>query len=207
MLYSEIWDNKPPMLYVFYALVNGDQFLIRLLSLIFGVLSVIAFFYLAKKLFNKYQPSVIATALFAVLFGIPMFEGNIANAENFMLLPTMLAGYLVLQFQAKEQPRQLFIAGLLLGLAFLFKIVAIFDLFAFTLFLILPLLPSFRLLRSKDTFHKIIRAVIPLRNLWMGFLLPFCITALFFLISGSLVDFLQAAFITNVGYVDLRSMH
>ena len=34
---------------------------------------------------------------------------------------------------------------------------------------------------------------------------PFCITALFFLVSGSLVDFLQAAFITNVGYVDVEN--
>src|SRR3990167_3716315 len=47
VLYSEIWDNKPPLLYLIYALFNGDLFYIRFASLISGVFSIIFFFLLA----------------------------------------------------------------------------------------------------------------------------------------------------------------
>jgi hypothetical protein len=33
LLYSQIWDNKPPLLYVTYALFGGDQTAIRFASL------------------------------------------------------------------------------------------------------------------------------------------------------------------------------
>src|SRR3990167_2443375 len=52
-LYSEIWDNKPPLLYIIYALFNGDLFYIRAASAVSGVLSIIFFFLLAKKLFKS----------------------------------------------------------------------------------------------------------------------------------------------------------
>src|ERR1035437_10505514 len=95
LLYRDIFDNKPPFLYLLYSLVSSDQFMIRLISLIFGLLSIFVFFYLAKKLFENAKASYIATTLFAVLFGLPLIEGNIANAENFMLLLNILAGFLV----------------------------------------------------------------------------------------------------------------
>src|SRR5581483_9942049 len=44
ILYSQIWDNKPPLLYVFYALLHSDQFFIRLASIIFGILSIIVLY-------------------------------------------------------------------------------------------------------------------------------------------------------------------
>ena len=47
-LYQGIWDNKPPFLYLTYALVNADQFAIRLLSFLAGILSVYGF-YLDRK--------------------------------------------------------------------------------------------------------------------------------------------------------------
>src|ERR1035437_9026345 len=51
LLYSQIFDNKPPLLYWLYAILQSDQFTVRLLSLIFGILSIIIFFFLSKKLF------------------------------------------------------------------------------------------------------------------------------------------------------------
>ena len=50
-LYSGAWDNKPPLLYLLYALFNSDQFLIRFVSLIFGIVSIWVFYLLAKRLF------------------------------------------------------------------------------------------------------------------------------------------------------------
>src|SRR6266404_1137608 len=48
-LYTQAWDNKPPLLYLVYGLFNGDQFMVRLASLLVGILTVIAFFHLAVK--------------------------------------------------------------------------------------------------------------------------------------------------------------
>jgi len=146
LLYSGIWDNKPPLLYVLYAVFNGDQFSLRLLSLLVGMITTIAFFFLAKRVLQNVKTAIIATSLFAVLFATPLVEGNIANAENFMLLPIILAGLLLYQQTHKKIetaiPRPfaiqpvLLLAGLLLGIAFLFKIVAIFDFAAFFLFIL-----------------------------------------------------------------------
>src|SRR5205085_2298077 len=85
MLYTQIWDNKPPLLYVLYALFQSDQFTIRLISLIFGIGTLIAIYVFSQKLFQQKTISMLVTSLFGFLFAIPFFEGNIANAENFIL--------------------------------------------------------------------------------------------------------------------------
>src|SRR3989337_2620929 len=84
ILYSEIWDNKPPILYLIYALFNGEQFYVRLLSLIVGAGTVVILYLLTAKLFKNLFARFASTAFFAVMFALPVLEGNIANAENFM---------------------------------------------------------------------------------------------------------------------------
>src|SRR3989338_1589020 len=94
-LYSGAWENKPPLLLILYALLNSDQFLIRITSLIFGLLSVWFFYLIARRLSPKSKNGVmIATFAYAFLFGINLIEGNIANAENFMMLPILAGVYL-----------------------------------------------------------------------------------------------------------------
>src|SRR5258708_6432477 len=85
LLYRDIWDNKPPLLYMLYSYLGSDQFLIKFFSLIIGVLTVILFFHLTRKLFSNIKTSYITTSVFSLLFALPLIEGNIANAENFML--------------------------------------------------------------------------------------------------------------------------
>ena len=134
LLYKDIWDNKPPLLYLLYALFNSDQFAVRLVSLIFGLFSIFVFFFLSKKLFPPSSGGskivyFLTSSIFALLLGLPILEGNIANAENFMLLPILIAALLVVKadYLSSIPKVSLFFAGILLGLAFLFKIVAIFD--------------------------------------------------------------------------------
>lgn len=204
ILYREIWDNKPPMLYLIYALYNGDQFFIRLLSLAFGALSVIAFYFLAKKIYKSKLASYISTTLFAIFFGIPLIEGNIANAENFMLLPTILAFYLV--FAAKEKIKffPTFIAGIFLSISFLTKIVAVFDLAAvFTIIFISRFPENLNLNKNslKNQFKKIINGLEQETILIIGFVVPIFLTVLYFLFVEALPDFYHAVFSQNVGYV------
>lgn len=215
LLYRDIWDNKPPLLYVVYALFNGDQFWVKLASLIVGVCTVIAFYFLAKKLFSpeKNYAVQISTILFTVLFGLPLIEGNIANAENFMLLPIIIAATIIFAvsdkhilpktpkpFFRKLETRNealLFLAGFLLSIAFLFKIVGIFDMAAFTFFLFFMYAPN-----TIKQFKRIVVAVTKhLLFFFVGFLLPIVCVFLFFLIAGGFLGFLKATFTSNVGYV------
>ena len=191
LLYLEIWDNKPPLLYWLYGIFSSDQFTVRLASLIFGILTVFVFYLLSRKIFRNGKISFISTALLAVLLGSPLLEGNIANAENFMLLPILGGALLVFNLSS------LFLAGILLGIAFLFKIVAIFDFAAFFLFLLLLFM------KIKKINRKNILSVIKKEAFFsLGFSLPILVTALFFFLSGAFSPFFKAAFLANVDYVD-----
>jgi hypothetical protein len=187
LLYKEIFDNKPPLLYYLYAAVSSDQFSIRLLSLISGTLSVIAFFLLSQKLFTDKKNIVYATTLiFALLYGLPILEGNIANAENFMTLPILIAGLLVFN------KTRFFIAGLLLGIAFLIKTVAIFDFMGFAFF--------YFLVNAKSEKKNI-----EIYKILSGFLTPLAIVSLFFVIQGTFIDFVSAVFTSNISYVNFAN--
>jgi hypothetical protein len=209
LLYQGIWDNKPPLLYVLYALFNGEQPQVRFLSLIFGILAVIAFYFLAKQLFSTQQVTqkkitsekiiFLATALFAFLFAIPLLEGNIANSENFMLLPILVSGLLVYTYPQNKKNILLIISGLLLSFAFLLKVVAVFDFAAFFLFLFFTLTPIHISLKNISNAFPII-----LKNLTqftVSFFIPIVITVLYFIFNKALSDFIHAAFTQNVGYV------
>ncbi|MDP2637463.1 MAG: glycosyltransferase family 39 protein [Candidatus Levybacteria bacterium] len=197
LLYTEAFDNKPPLLYWTYSFFNSDQFMLRLASLIAGALSVMFFFFLSKDLFknNKNNIHIIATFIFAILFGLPLLEGNIANAENFMLLPIISAAYLVFANIQHTKSKLiinhllLIISGILLGIAFLFKIVAIFDLAAFIIFYF-----TINFKSLKKEIKKILSII-------YGFFLPILMASIFFLTNGTFLEFIRAAFITNVSYI------
>lgn len=184
LLYKEVFDNKPPLLYWLYAILHSDQFLIRLASLIAGLIAIVIFFLLSKKLFenNKNNIHYVTTLIFAILYGIPMLEGNIANAENFMLLPILVSSFFIVS------QKRFFIAGLLLGIAFLFKIVAVFDFSAFFIFYLII------------HFHSL-KKHIKLLPIAIGFILPILSIALLFIFNGTFVDFVKAVFISNISYV------
>ncbi len=192
-LYSGAWDNKPPLLYVLYALFNSDQFLIRTLSLIFGLISVWIFYVTANKLFGRSLKSVvISTAFFAFFFGTRVLEGNIANAENFMLLPILISAYLILfvGFKKLWGGRIYFLAGITLSLAFLTKIVAVFDFLAFSAFLFID--------QEKNFKKQLLGKIVPFT---LGFLAPIGITFLYFMLTNNFNNFFNALLFSNVGYV------
>ncbi|MBI2028083.1 MAG: hypothetical protein HYT07_00605 [Candidatus Levybacteria bacterium] len=201
LLYRDIFDNKPPLLYIIYSIFQSNLFLIKLLSSTFGILSIIFFFLLAKKLFYSFKnsniPIYLSTSIFAFLFGLPLIEGNIANAENFMLLPIIIAAFLTVHMTRKpletnQKSYILFIIGILLSLAFLVKIVATFDFAAIFVFLVI----------SKHISIKNIKTIFKeFKLLFAGFLLPIVITSIFFLIKGAFLDFLNATLFTNIPYV------
>ena len=193
-LYSGAWENKPPLLLVIYALFNSDQFALRSLSLVFGLISLWFFFLTSRTLFpaSKYAPGV-STAAFLFIFGTRLIEGNIANAENFMILPIMISAYLVVSTDLWKKLwhiKSFTAAGLILSLAFFIKIVAIFDFFAFS---------SFLLITKGDLLKEKIRnKLIPFS---IGFILLPIAIASYFLLTNNFKGFLDALLLQNITYV------
>lgn len=208
ILYKEIWDNKPPLLYLTYALFQGDHFTVRFFSLLVGLVTTGAFFTLSQLMFKKIKVSIATTLLFVLLFATPIIEGNIANAENFMLLPIILAAIIIYKVATTSgskhnisYPKPLFFAGVLLSIAFLFKIVALFDFAAIFLFLLIISLPE-RLPRTKSSLKKLSHHLLSLLPYVIGFLLPIVITAIYFVIVQAFPDFFRATFSGMFGYVE-----
>jgi hypothetical protein len=218
LLYSQIWDNKPPLLYIIYAIAHADQFTVRFLSLLFGIVSALLFYYLSQNLFRSHKISSITTLVYVLFFATPFLEGNIANAENFILLFTIASAFLV--YKTIETPRKtylhfrkyltlntdyliLFCSGILLGLAFLLKIVALFDFAAFFVFIFLAFLPEKLSIQHHLALYQ--ELLKKLMYFTLGFLLPILVTVLYFLTMGTLTDFIQATFFSNIGYVGYQN--
>lgn len=207
LLYSGIWDNKPPLLYLVYAIFSGDQTGAKFLSLLAGLGAVWAIFFFSKKLFVKPLAAYVSTAIFTILFATPLIEGNIANAENFMLVLGILAGYLVygvasqtISLHTKYKlltPNYflLFSAGLLVGISFLFKVVGMFDMTAFAVFL-------FFISIEKLTKSSLIAAVLRLIPFGVGFAVPAILCALYFVLQHTFGIFLHSVLFSNVDYVN-----
>ncbi|MCX6724654.1 MAG: glycosyltransferase family 39 protein, partial [Candidatus Shapirobacteria bacterium] len=153
VLYRDIYDNKPPLIYLLGAF-TGNFFNYRLIFLVWSLGTIFVFYQLTKLLFPKKRGVILlVTSIFAILISLPLFEGNIANAENFMMLPIIGSFYLIIKILEQTKITKgnflsWFSAGILFSLAILFKVPALFD------FLAVVLLCLFFL--SKKTFKLIL---------------------------------------------------
>lgn len=186
VFYSQIHDNKPPLLYYFAAL-GQTVFGFRLLLLVCMVPTIILFYKLAQKFLSE-KLSKIALILFLVLTSIPLLEGTIANAEIFMLLPTIAGVLLVYQSQKKSD---FYLAGLLLGLAFIIKVPVFVEVIFLFFWLFITLIP-------KGFFKNFfLRASL----IFTGLLTPIAFFSLFYYLVGAFKPFIYAAVLQNFGYL------
>lgn len=187
LLFRDIHDNKPPTLY-YLAALGQTVFGFRLLLLLWMLPTLYTFYLLSKKILTG-SLLLISNFLFLISTSIPFFEGTIANAEIFMLLPTILAVYLF--FSIPVSRIQFLVSGLLLGFAFTIKVPVFIEL-AFL---------CFWLLISNFNFRKIKFLVTSYLLLVSGFLLPIVLYLLYFWQQGALGEFLFAALLQNFGYL------
>lgn len=215
-LYKDIHDNKPPLLYI-VAAISGSVFWFRFLLLLWNSCSLILFDRLAKGILNSskrpksftlasvefYVPqrSDIATFLFALL---PIFaEGNIANGEIFMIMPSLAGALLLWNFykQKQKNPLSIALAGISFSLAFLFKVPALFDAIAMGIFFFC-MLPFF-----SSTKHSLIERVKSIFTssypyiFAVSFLAPILVTVLYYTSIGAGQAYVTGAFAQNVGYL------
>ncbi len=124
-LYSEIHDNKPPLVYLAAAVANGDQFWFKFLVTVWNLATVVCFHKLAEKVTAKKWLINLGTSGFAFVTAWPKLEGNIANAELFFLLPTAIAA--IILWKKDTNLKTVFWGGFALGIAGLFKMPAIIE--------------------------------------------------------------------------------
>ncbi|MDD3998692.1 MAG: hypothetical protein PHR98_01140 [Candidatus Shapirobacteria bacterium] len=182
LLFKQIHDNKPPTLYYLAALAR-TVFGFRLLLFLVMIPTIYFFYRLSQKFLKSKILSQVSTLLFLVLTSIPLFEGNIANAEVFMLLPTILAFLIFLNYQ-KSNLSFLF-SGLLLGFAFTIKVPVAFEAAFLGLWILV--------------FQKS-----KIKNLLIfsfSFLTPITLYLIYFALKGALQPFLFAALLQNFGYL------
>ena len=192
VLYREIHDNKPPLLYLLAA-ISGSLAWFQALLLIWSLGTILVFWRLAKCLFaNQSRPVLLSTLLLALLTTWPRLEGQVANAEIFMILP-IIAGFLLILSGKKREKLRFFAAGILFSLGVLFKVPAGFDFGAALIFLF------FLFFSQKKKDYSLLIARYSL--LIFGFLTPILLSSFFFTLQGALPHFLQAGFLQNIGYL------
>jgi hypothetical protein len=132
-LYSEAWDNKPPLIFVTYALIQSafGTGVMPLHAVTSGVVigTQVAVMAIALRLYGPWR-ALAAGVTFGFVMCTPIIEGNLALTETYMILPATLAVLVFVVAQSREERRRdvwYAGAGLLLSVAVAYKQVAVFD--------------------------------------------------------------------------------
>jgi 4-amino-4-deoxy-L-arabinose transferase-like glycosyltransferase len=195
VLYRDLWDFKPPGIYFLNALVfrlsSPDALNIYLCAAIFSSLTCFAVYRVADLLWGR-STACYSSLLFALFAVSPYWQGCGLNTEVFMIAPMVWSLYFVLRHAENGDIRAFFIAGLLLGIATLFKQVA-------GLGIVVAATAGFYTVKSHENGLR--KALAFLLSFFAGVLLPWIVFALYFLYLGALKDFLFWQFVYPAHYM------
>jgi len=196
--YRDLFDNKPPLVYAWYAIsfsLFGENVIApRIVAAAFLSLTAVLLYQQARMVLPK-GAAYCAAFLFALSTGLPWVALH-ANTEAYMLLPLMGS---LLAFTVGMKNGRLgwfFAAGLLAGLAMMTKQVAMWNLLA---------LAMVALVWQRRTDGMSWRAVAPVFWMFAGTLISLAAVALPFALTGALDDFLYANLSYNWVYVRFLS--
>lgn len=189
-LYKDIHDNKPPLLYM-VAAISENLFWFRAIATFWAIASIAAISKLSQSLRPKDTRFQVATTIaFAVGASVPLLEGHIANAENFMIFFVIVSVCLLLKKSSRFYVYLL--SGLLLSLATLFKVPAFSDIGVLVPLILYPL-------AKKEA--SILNVTRRLLIFIFGIILPIAAFLIWYLTRGAGKEFVEAAFLQNLGYV------
>lgn len=209
ILYRDIWDNKPPLLYLIYAL-SPTLLWARLTATACALATTGAiYFFLYRFISAKFAWAGALLAGILLSLPYPLLEGYIANAEIYFVLPITLSAFLIWQqtnqLLLKRAFPNLFLVGIFLTVSSLLKIPAVFDFVGM-------LLASYLLyLSSRRSFfkRKLYQTLEFLRQMLLPIALPATVTwvlvAGYFYTHNALSDFFIASLSQNVAYISVAS--
>lgn len=186
-LYKDIFDNKPPLSYLLatfsFELFGPTQWAARVTLMIWVLVNQVFFFVLTRKLFSS-KVAILSTFLFSILLSTPYIEGNIYNGEILMILPTTI-GFLTLI------NRRYLAAGVLFGLATMFKIPAVLDLASVIAYLWVIEKKTWPVELSK-----------PIGKITLGFIATIVLVSLPFILPGGANLYINSALLGNFSYTN-----
>ncbi len=197
-LYLEMFDHKPPLIYVLAGLFP-TMFSIRLMLLIMMGIHTWLFWELAKSIWAKVgRPGLayVSSIIFVILTTSPWLEGLTVNAELLMMVPVTAAVLLLWKSQDETKPRVVTygLAGLLLGIAWLYKIPVAADAAAIGIYFVI-----YRGGSINEIWRKIWTGAT-----WvyvLGFVAPLLTTFGYYWLKGSGPAYLDTVLTMNLGYV------
>jgi hypothetical protein len=192
LLYRDIHDNKPPLIY-WISGIAGSVFWLRFILIWWQVATVVVFGKLVDWLFKSRRAVGVALVGFAALTTLPLWEGQIANGEIFMIGPVIAGMYLALSAGNRPGRWRLMASGGMLALGFLFKAPAALDLAALGLFWLL-MVDRWREKELMGWLRKVV---------WVGvgWAVPVGLTVVGYSWVGAGREYVRSALLQNVGYL------
>ncbi len=205
--YTVIWDNKPPGLFMLFALAQiafGQTILaMRLLAVIAATATSFLLWLFGWRVLGSAAIGALA-ALFYALFSTQ--NGGLASNAEIMFAPFTTAALLLLALRAglpatilPQRRLAFFAAGLLLGLAIQIKSVAGVDLLAALAWIGLAMLVSRRAGQPTKTRAALLAAGLMI----LGALLPLLAAAGYFALRGHWGEYVHANFTASSIYLRL----
>lgn len=196
--FRDAFDNKPPLIYVWYALsflLFGETLWAPrlLVSLMLSVTTLLVYF--EGRLLFSHRAGALAAVAFALSMGLTVFETN-ANTEYFMLLP--LVGSLLAFTLAErcDDGRLYALAGALIGVAIMTKET---SLFVFVLFVALV---AYRVWKERGGAALLSRRFVrPVAWLTAGCAAAGLLIVLPFVLTGTFDDMWEAIVVYTLHYV------
>ena len=202
--YVEIWDNKPPGIFILFSLailIFGDSITsIRILACL-SIAFTSYFLYKIAKLINKNNERIgLLAGILYLVFSLSN-NGVAANAEILFAPLVTLAFYLLFR-DTKYRGFTFFVIGFLLGLALQIKYVVLMDFIAFLVIV------STRLFFEKNKVKELKTTLIKIYSFSiLGFILPFLFTVIYFIAVGHFDEYFYATLISNSKYVDATEFY
>jgi 4-amino-4-deoxy-L-arabinose transferase-like glycosyltransferase len=147
-LYTQAWTNKPPIhlwtIALFIHLFGASEAGLHALTFVTGLCALLGVAVLARRLLSA-QRAAVATALFALAIGLPVFQAQLAVPESLIIAPVMWAAVIVLTRVLDPQRRLDHLpawawslaAGVLMGLALGIQQTALADALVFGIVIVL----------------------------------------------------------------------
>lgn len=193
LLYSQVWDHKPPFIIWYYGIFDflgwtvGFK-LLRVSKIVFTLLSLL----FLNKIFSKFKFSqtakIVGNLLGVAYLGTTLLEGNVLNAEVIFLPITLGVIYLFLNKRVNY-----YLIGLFTFLSFIIKLQGFLE--------VGVVVVVFLLIEIKNT-KSLKQVFTPILQVCVGFLVPLIVMSLYFALRGNFMAFIESAFIHNFVYSD-----
>lgn len=194
--YRDIFNQKFPGIHYLYAAIikfyGPDYVTIRLWVLILGIISILLFYLLAERLYGS-RIAFLSVIFFALFSGGPYIQGSSANCEPLMNF-FIITGFYVFLLCLNKTNVYFLLPGLLLGLAFSIKQVAVFAFLALCCWLAVEEFYREKRIKFALFFRKAF-------FLTIGFFAPIFLFILYFMKIGIITDFINNTVKYNIEYV------